>query len=113
MPSSLAARSPGAAVEIPAEVIFSVELKKGTHLNWPRGETQEMYFALGTDKPFENAVQHAVSGMIRLLEERFALTHDDAAALVGQLGDLQVCNMVSLTYTAACGVSKKGLAALL
>lgn len=100
----------GAAVEIPAQVIFSATLKKGKPLEWPRGETPEVFFALGTDLPFEKAVQHALSGLIGLLEERFNLSHADAAALAGQLADIQVCNMVSNTYTAACVVSKSVLA---
>lgn len=99
----------GAAVEIPAEVIFSAKLHKQTHLLWPRGETKETLFALGTDLPFETAVQHALSGLIRYTEERFSLSHADAAALVGQVGDVQVCNVVSKTYTAAAVIQKSDL----
>jgi amidase len=102
----------GAAIEIPAEVEFSATLKKGAGIPWPRGETQDRLFALGTEKPFEIAIQHAVSGMIRLFQDKFGLSHEEATALTGQLGDLQVCNMVSSTYTAACVVSKSMLSAL-
>ncbi len=100
----------GAAVEIPAEVIFSAKLHKQTHLLWPRGETKDTLFALGTDLPFETAVQHALSGLIRYTEQRFALSHADAAALVGQVGDVQVCNVVSKTYTAVAVIHKSDLA---
>lgn len=99
----------GAAVEIPAEVIFSAKLHKQTHLLWPRGETKDTLFALGTDLPFETAVQHALSGLIRYTEDRFSLSHADAAALVGQVGDVQVCNVVSKTYTAAAVIQKSDL----
>ena len=103
----------GAAVEIPAEVIFSATLKKGASLEWPRGETNDVLFALGTDLPFEKAVQHALTGIIRLLEDRFNLSHADAGALAGQLVEIQVCNMVSNTYTAACVISKSTLISVL
>ncbi|MEA5077020.1 MAG: acetamidase/formamidase family protein [Anaerolineaceae bacterium] len=99
----------GAAVEIPAEVIFSVKLNKKNPLQWPRGETKDTLFALGTDLPFETAVQHALSGLIRYTEQRFALSHADAAALVGQVGDVQVCNVVSKTYTAVAVIHKSDL----
>ena len=99
----------GAAVEIPAEVIFSATLHKQTHLLWPRGETRDAFYALGTDLPFETAMQHAISGLIRYAEERFGLTHTDAATLIGQVGDLQVCNVVSRTYTAVALMHKTDL----
>jgi Predicted acetamidase/formamidase len=99
----------GAAVEIPARVTFSVTVKKQQHLQWPRGETLDELFTLGSDKPFESAVQHAVSGMIHLLQERYSLSHADAAALTAHVGDIQVCNLVGPQYTAACLISRANL----
>jgi acetamidase/formamidase len=103
----------GAAVEVPAEVEFSVRLKKGTDLHWLRGETPEFLFTLGCGKPLETAIQHATSEMIRQLQDGYGLVQRDAAAVTGQCGEFQICNLVNPVYTAACMISKTILSTLI
>ena len=102
----------GAAVEVPAEVEFSVRLNKGKAIHWPWGETQEALFTLGTGKPFEAAVQHAVSEMIYRLQRDYGLAPAPAAQLTGPLGEIQACSLVSDSFSAACLISKAALSAL-
>lgn len=102
----------GAAVEVPAEVEFSIRLNKGKVIHWPWGETQEALFTLGIGKPFEAAVQHAVSEMIYRLQREYALPPAVAAEITGPLGEIQVCSLVSDNFSAACMIPKAALSSL-
>ncbi|MBL8789363.1 MAG: acetamidase/formamidase family protein [Rhizobiales bacterium] len=101
----------GTGIETSAEVEFSIEVKKGHAINWPRGEDAETIFTVGNARPLEQALQHATSEMLDWLRQDFGL--DDAAAshLLGMHVRYDVANVFNPAYSVACRLDKQVLAA--
>jgi acetamidase/formamidase len=101
----------GTGVEIFAEVEFSVDLRKGRKIGWPRGETSDHIFTVGNARPLDQALQHATTEMIRWLSEDYGFDTASACSLIGQCVEYDVGNVYNPAYTMVCKVPKRVLAA--
>ena len=63
----------GTGIETSFEVEFTVSLRKGRTIGWPRGETAQHVFALGNARPLDQALQHATTEMIAWLAADYGL----------------------------------------
>ncbi len=102
----------GTGVEVSCDVRFSVRLRKGAPIQWPRGETADDLFAVGNARPLDQALQHATSEMCRWLRADVALDERALGILLGQGVRYAVGNVFDPAYTVVCTVPKRLLAAV-
>lgn len=100
----------GTGVEISAEVTFRVRIVKGRRIGWPRGETDTQIFAIGNARPLEQALQHATTEMIAMLEEDYGLDKLAASHVLGMAVRYDVANVFNPAFSVACRLEKAALA---
>jgi amidase len=96
----------GTGIEVSADVEFSVEVLKGKRIGWPRAENDEYVMAVGNARPFDQAIQHATSELMRLLLADYGLDYRASSALLGQCIRYDVGNVFDPAYTAVAKVAK-------
>jgi amidase len=102
----------GTGIEISMEVAFTVDLVKGVAPEWPRGENASYIFTVGNARPLDQAVQHATTGMVRWLKDRYGLDVLSAGLLIGQTVEYEVGNFYDPAYTMVCKMRKEILGRL-
>jgi amidase len=102
----------GTGIEIAMEVQFTVELRKGKRIGWPRGEDAEYIFTVGNARPLDQAVQHATTEMLRWLREDYGLDTREASILLGQAVRYDLGNVYDPAYTMVCKMPKRVLASI-
>lgn len=99
----------GTGTEISFDVEFTVDLRKGEQIGWPRGENEEYIFTAGNARPLDQALQHATTEMVRWLERDWKLDAVAASTLLGQCVEYDVGNVFDPAYTMICKVPKSVL----
>jgi len=99
----------GTGVEISFDVQFTVELRKGESINWPRGENEHEIFTVGNARPLDQCVQHATTEMIRWLQADYNLPGEAAHLLLGQAVQYDLGNIFDPAYTMVCKMAKRWL----
>ncbi len=97
----------GTGVEISCDVQFTVDLRKGRKIGWPRGENDDYIFSVGNARPLDQALQHATTEMIRWLAEDYGLNATAASSLLGQAVEYDLGNVFDPAYTMVCKVPKR------
>ena len=101
----------GTGIEVPMDVEVTVRVLKGNESTWPRAETEDFVMAVGNARPLDQAVQHATTELIRLLEQDYGLDARAASALLGQCIRYDVGNVFDPAYTMVAKVEKRLLPA--
>ena len=99
----------GTGIEISFDVEFTVDLRKGEQVGWPRGENEEYIFTVGNARPLDQALQHATTEMVRWLERAWKLDVVAASTLFGQCVEYDVGNVFDPAYTMICKLPKRVL----
>jgi acetamidase/formamidase len=99
----------GTGIEISFDVEFTVRIKKGKTIRWPRGESSDYIFAVGNARPLDQAAQHATTEMLRWLQEDYGLDARGASTLLGQCVEYDLGNIFDPAYTMVCKVNKRFL----
>jgi acetamidase/formamidase len=102
----------GTGIEISMDVQFTVNLRKGYEIGWPRGENETHIFTAGNARPLDQALQHATTEMVRWLHQDYGLDLVAASALLGQCVEYDVGNVFDPAYTMICKLPKAILAQL-
>lgn len=102
----------GTGIEISLDVQFTVGLRKGEQIGWPRGENEDAIFAVGNARPLDQALQHATTEMIQWLGTHFGLNVQAASAVLGQCVEYDIANFYDPAYTVVCKVPKRVLSML-
>ena len=97
----------GTGIEISMDVEFTVDLRKGETIGWPRGENEREIFTLGNARPLDQALQHATTEMVRWLGTGYGLDVRAASALLGQAVEYDIANVYDPAYTVVCKVPKR------
>ena len=97
----------GTGVEISCDVQFTVDLRKGWTIGWPRGENDDEIFTVGNARPLDQALQHATTEMLRWLGQDYGLDFRAASTLLGQAVEYDVGNVFDPAYTMVCKVPKR------
>ena len=100
----------GTGIEISFEVQFTLSLRKGSTIQWPRAETETHILTVGNARPLDQALQHATSEMARWLQSEYALDWIGAHTLMGQCVEYEVANVFDPAYTIVCKMAKTLLA---
>ncbi len=99
----------GVALEITAKVTVTFEVIKGKAIEWPRIESDDALFVVGSARPMEDAARIANAELIGWLAADYGYDPLDAYQLLTQAGQLYVGNMVDTTYSLVAGIDKKYL----
>jgi acetamidase/formamidase len=102
----------GTGIEISMEVEFTVDLRKGWPISWPRGENDTHIFTAGNARPLDQALQHATTEMLRWLGTDYDLDPEAASHLLGQVVRYDIANVFNPAYSVACRIAKGSLAGL-
>lgn len=97
----------GTGIEISFDVQFTVHVLKHKRINWPRGENADDIFTVGNARPLDQALQHATTEMLRLLQDDYGLDRVGASLLLGQCVRYDVGNVYDPAYTMVCRISKQ------
>jgi amidase len=97
----------GTGIEISFDVEFTVDLRKGKRIFWPRGENADFIFTCGNARPLDQCVQHATTEMIRWLQEGYGLDPTGAHLLMGQVVQYDLGNIYDPAYTMVCKMPKR------
>ena len=100
----------GTGIETSFEVEFTVEVRKGKSISWPRADNGSEIITVGNARPLDQALQHATTEMLRWLEEDYGLDTRTASTLLGQVVRYDIGNVFDPAYTVACRVEKRWLA---
>jgi hypothetical protein len=65
--------------------------------------------AAGNARPLDQALQHATTELMRLLEEDYGLSYRASSALLGQAIEYDVGNVFDPAYTVVAKVEKRFL----
>jgi acetamidase/formamidase len=97
----------GTGIEVSFDVELTVEVRKGRTIGWPRFEDETFVGAAGNARPLDQALQHATSELVRLLEQDHGLDARAASALLGQCVRYDVGNVFDPAYTVVAKVEKR------
>jgi len=101
----------GTAVETSAEVSLTVEVLPGKKIGWPRVEDEEYIVVLGSARPLEDCLRLATFELLDWLVADYGFDREEAWQLMGQLGRLEIANVVDPQYTVAAKFPKRYLPA--
>ncbi|MCA1667205.1 MAG: acetamidase/formamidase family protein [Thermomicrobia bacterium] len=99
----------GTGIETSFEMEFTLRVRKGKTIGWPRGENADDIFTVGNARPLDQAVQHATSEMLRWLGEEYGLDATAASLLMGQTVRYDLGNIFDPAYTMVCKMPKRWL----
>jgi amidase len=99
----------GTGIEISMDVTFTVDLRKGKRIFWPRGENADYIFTVGNARPLDQCVQHATTEMLRWLQEDYGLDARAASIFLSQAVEYDLGNMFDPAYTMVCKAPKRFL----
>jgi amidase len=100
----------GTGVETSFEIEFTVNVRKGWPIAWPRGETQTDIFTVGNARPLDQALQHATTEMLDWMINDYGFTAESASHVLGQTVRYDVGNVFNPAYTMVCRMAKHWLA---
>jgi len=99
----------GNGIETSFNVQFTVHLRKGKQIGWPRGENADAIFSVGNARPLDQAVQHATTEILRWLSEDYGLDICEASTLLGQAVEYELGNIYDPAYTMVCKLPRWAL----
>ena len=99
----------GTAVEYSSVTTIKVDLIKGWTLDWPRLETVDTIFGIGSARPLEDATRIAYRELIRWMEADYGYDKWDAYMMLSQCGIVRLGNFVDPKYSVAAGIRKRFL----
>jgi acetamidase/formamidase len=97
----------GTGIEVPMDVELTVEVRKGRQIGWPRAENATEVLAVGNARPLDQALQHATTELMRLLEQDYGLDARASSALLGQCVRYEIANVFDPAYTVVAKVEKR------
>ena len=99
----------GTGIEVSFDVDFTVQVVKDKQIQWPRAESETHVMAAGNARPLDQALQHATTELMRLLEEDYGLSYRASSVLLGQAIEYDVGNVYDPAYTVVAKVEKRFL----
>ena len=99
----------GTGLETSMDVILKIDVIKGKTIDWPRLEDDEYIMVAGSARPLIDAFRLAHVELIEWLVEDYGFGKWDAYALLGQVGESTVANIVDPIYTVVAKFPKRYL----
>ena len=99
----------GSGLETSMDVILELDLIKGKTIRWPRFEDADYIMVAGSARPLIDAFRLAHVELIEWLVADYGFDKTDAYAVVGQVGESTVANIVDPQYTVVAKFPKRFL----
>ena len=96
----------GTGIEVSFDVELTVGVVKGKRIGWPRAENDEFVMAVGNARPLDQALQHATTELLRLLDQDYGLSYRASSTLLGQSIRYDIGNVYDPAYTVVTKVEK-------
>jgi acetamidase/formamidase len=84
------------AIECSLTPTFELVVHKDMKLETPMGETPEAWLAIGLDQDLDEAMKKSVRESLRIIEEKYGLTKQDALLLGSAAIDFEVSQVVDI-----------------
>lgn len=81
----------GSGVEIPGEVEVKLDLIKDFKIEWPVLETEDMWYAIGSDEEFTKALHYASKQIQDLVVKTYGWDKTDAYLYMSAAGSFEIC----------------------
>jgi acetamidase/formamidase len=101
----------GTGLETSMDVVLELDLIKGKRIDWPRLEDSTHIMVAGSARPLIDAFRTAHVELIQWLTQEYGFDQLDAYALLGQVAESTVANIVDPAYTVVAKISKRYLPA--
>jgi acetamidase/formamidase len=101
----------GTGLETSMDVVLELDLIKGKRIDWPRLEDSTHIMIAGSARPLIDAFRIAHVELIEWLTEDYGFDQLDGYALLGQVAESTVANIVDPAYTVIAKVAKRYLPA--
>jgi len=99
----------GTGLETSMDVVLRLDLIKGKAIDWPRLEDRDYIMVAGSARPLIDAFRLAHVELIEWLEQEYGFDKWDAYALLGQVAESSVANIVDPNYTVVAKFPKRFL----
>jgi amidase len=99
----------GTGLETSMDVELRIDLIKGKTIDWPRFEDESYIMVAGSTRPLIDAFRLAHVELIEWLVDDYGFDRIDAYALLGQLAESTVANIVDPNYTVVAKFPKRYL----
>ena len=99
----------GTGLETSMDVVLRLDLIKGKAIDWPRLEDKDYIMVAGSARPLIDAFRLAHVELIEWLEQEYGFDRWDAYALLGQVAESSVANIVDPNYTVVAKFPKRFL----
>ena len=99
----------GTGLETSMDVTFRIEVIKGKTIDWPRLEDETHIMVAGSGRPLIDAFRLAHVELIEWMAQEHGFDKIDAYALIGQVGESTVANIVDPAYTVIAKINKRYL----
>jgi amidase len=97
----------GTGIEVSFDVAVTVHVIKGKRIGWPRIDGEEYVMAVGNARPLDQALQHATTELMRMLEEDQGLSYRASSALLGQCIEYDIGNVYDPAYTVVAKLARE------
>ena len=81
----------GSGVEIPGVVTVKLDVIKDLKLQWPVLQTEDMWYAIGSDEEFEKALHYASKQIQDLICKAYGWDKTDAYLYMSAAGSFEIC----------------------
>jgi acetamidase/formamidase len=99
----------GTGLETSMDVVIRLDVIKGKAIDWPRLEDKDYIMVAGSARPLIDAFRLAHIELIEWLEQEYGFEKWDAYALLGQVSESTVANIVDPNYTVVAKFPKRFL----
>jgi amidase len=99
----------GTGLETSMDVVLRIDLIKGKAIDWPRLEDERYLMVAGSARPLIDAFRIAHVELIEWLEREYGFDRWDAYALLGQVVESTIANVVDPAYTVVAKFPKRFL----
>ena len=99
----------GTGLETSMDVVLEIDVIKGKTIDWPRLEDDTYIMVVGAARPLIDAFRLAHIELIEWLVADYGFDKIDAYALLGQVGESSVANIVDPAYTVVAKFPKRFL----
>ncbi|WP_198011347.1 acetamidase/formamidase family protein [Synechococcus sp. PCC 7335] len=95
------------AIECSLTPTFELVLHKGMMLEQPMGETEDLWISIGLDEDLDEAMKESVRESLRIVNEEYELTEQDALLLGSAAIDFEVSQVVDIVKGVHGVISKQ------
>jgi acetamidase/formamidase len=99
----------GTGLETSMDVVLRLDVIKGKTIDWPRLEDERYLMVAGSARPLMDAFRIAHVELIEWLEQDYGFDRWDAYALLGQVVESSIANVVDPAYTVVAKFPKRFL----